>query len=65
MYESTTLKPSLIATFDEDCVEELTFDAKGNLYALDHKRENCGQKIIRFSRATKAMPWLPLLLIDD
>ena len=65
MYKSTTLKPTLIATFDEDYIEELTFDAKGNLYVFDHKRENCGQKIMKLLLPPKAMPWIPLLLLDD
>ena len=52
------LKPELIATFDARG-GELTIDTAGNLYMVAGDEMN----IIKLSRiATKAMPWLPLLL---
>ena len=65
MYDSATLKPSLIAIFDDGAVEELTFDVQGNLYAIDQKNENGTQTIVRLSPLSKAMPWLMLLLDDE
>ena len=66
-YDSNTLKPSLIATFDDDPVEELTFDAEGDLYVIDHKMANRSQTIIRLSRFStiSTLPGIKLLLLSD
>ena len=66
-YDSNTLKPSLIATFDDDPVEELTFDAEGDLYVIDHKMANRSQTIIRLSQFStiSTLPGIKLLLLSE